>query len=138
MFADLKIATFAIPETLRKRLIRDNLEAFAGSPTNLGRTSVVLHSINTDEAKLVRHKLRPIPFARRQYLEQNVEKLMSVGAVSRANPGACPYASKTVIAPKKDDTMRMCVDYRDMNSQTEKDSYQLPRIDQVWPTISKV
>ena len=31
----------------------------------------------------------------------------------------------------------MCVDYRDINSQTEKDSFPLPRIDQVWPTLSR-
>ena len=33
--------------------------------------------------------------------------------------------------------MRMCVDYRDVNAQTEKDSFPLPRIDQVWPTLSR-
>ena len=33
--------------------------------------------------------------------------------------------------------MRMCVDYRDLNSQTEKDSFPLPRIDQVWPTLAR-
>ena len=62
---------------------------------------------------------------------------MSVGAISPANPGACPYASKTVLTPKKDGTMRMCVDYRDVNAQTEKDFFPLPRIDQVWPTLSR-
>ena len=33
--------------------------------------------------------------------------------------------------------MRMCVDYRDINSQTEKNSFPLPRIDQVWPSLSR-
>ena len=33
--------------------------------------------------------------------------------------------------------MRMCVDYRDVNAQTEKDFFFLPRIDQVWPTLSR-
>ena len=31
----------------------------------------------------------------------------------------------------------MCVDYRDVNAQTEKDCFPLPRIDQVWPTLSR-
>ena len=33
--------------------------------------------------------------------------------------------------------MRMCVDYRDVNAQTEKNSFPLPRIDQIWPTLSR-
>ena len=140
VLADLRVATLSIPEQVRKQLVevvKENLDAFAGSPTDLGRTSVVVHTIKTGDAKPFRHKLRPIPFARRQYLEQEVAKLLSIGAVSEADPGACPYASRTVIAPKKDGSLRMCVDYRDINAQTEKDAYPLPRIDQVWPTLSK-
>jgi hypothetical protein len=66
-----------------------------------------------------------------------VAKLLSIGAISEADPGACPYASRTVIAPKKDGSLRMCVDYRDINAQTAKDAYPLPRIDTVWPTLAK-
>ena len=71
--ADLKIDTLPISEPLRRRLVevvRENLDAFVASPTDLGRTSVVKHTIKTGEARLFRYKLRAIPFARRQYLEQ--------------------------------------------------------------------
>ena len=73
VLAKLKIAALPIPDHLRKRLIevfRKNLDAFAASPTDLGRTLVVIHTIKTREARPFRHKLRAIPFARRQYLEQ--------------------------------------------------------------------
>ena len=43
---------------------------------------------------------------------------------------------REVFMPKKDETLHMCVDYRDMNAQTEKDAFPLPRIDQVWPIMS--
>ena len=43
---------------------------------------------------------------------------MFVGAISPADPGACPYASRTVVTLKNDGTMRMCVDYCDVNAQT--------------------
>ncbi len=138
MLTNLKIADFPIPNELRKRLIkivRENLDAFAASPTDLARTSVVIHTIKTGEARPFRHMLRAIPFVRRQYLEQKVERLMSVVAISPADPGACLYASRTVVRPTKDGTMTMCLDYRDVNAQTEKDSFPLQRIDQVWPTL---
>ncbi len=140
VLADLRVSTVPIPDQVRKRLvevIKENLDAFAASPIDLGRTSVVVHTIKTGEAKPFRHKLRPIPFARRQYLEQKVEKLLAIGAISQADPGACPYASRTVTTSKKDGSVRMCVDYRDINAQTEKDDYLLLRIDQIWPVLSK-
>ena len=118
-------------------MVKENLHAIAALATDLGRTSVVVHTIKTVNAKPFRHKLRPVPFAIRQHLEQEVEKLLAIGAISEADPGACPYASRTVTTPKKDWTIRMCVDYRDINVQTEKDAYPLPRIDQVWGTLSR-
>ncbi len=134
------IAALPIPEELRKRLVevvREILDAYAASKTDLGRISVVIHTIKTGKARLFRQKLRAIPFARRQYLEQEIERLMSVGAISPADLGACLYASRTVVTPKKNGTMRIRVDYRDVNAQTEEDLFPLPRIDQVWPTLSR-
>ena len=90
---DLKVATLKIPEELRKQLIevvRENVDAFAASPTYLGITSLVIHTIKTGNAHPFLHKLRPISLARRQYLEQEVDKLISTGAVSPEDPGACP------------------------------------------------
>ena len=140
VLAELKVSSLSVSEDLRKRVIgvvRECIDAFAATPNDFGRTSVVTHTIKTGEAQPFRHKLRPIPFARRQFLEQEVERLLMIGAISPADPGACPYASRTVLAEKKDKTWRMCVDYRDLNAQTEKDAFPLPRIDQVWPALAK-
>ena len=140
VLTNLRMSTLPIPEQVRKRLVevvKENLGAFAASPTYLGRISVVVHTIKTNAAKPFRHKLRPIPFAQRQYLEQQVEKLLSIHTISEADLGACPYASRTVTTLKKDGSVQMCVDYRDINAQTQKDAYSLPRIDQVWPVLSK-
>ena len=120
------MSTLPIPEQVRKQqveVVKENLDAFASSPTDLGRTSVVVHTIKTGAAKPFRQTMRTIPFARRQYLEQEVEKLLTIGATSQADPGACSFASRTVTTPKKDGSVRMCVNYCDNNAQTEKDAY---------------
>ena len=102
-----------LSEHFRKRLVemvRENLDAFAASPNDLGRTLYVIHTLKSREARPFRRKLCAIPFARSQYLEQEVERLMSVGAISTSDPGACPYASRTVVTPKKDGTIKISVD----------------------------
>ena len=42
-----------------------------------------------------------------------------------------PWTSNIVLCRKKDGKLRMCVDYRQLNERTTKDSYALPRIDEI-------
>ena len=98
---------------------------------------MVIHTFRTSDAKLFKHKLRLIYFVMRQHLKQEVERLVEVGAILPAYLGACLYSLRTVFSFKKDGTLRMCVDYRDLDAQTEKDAFPLPRIDTVWPALTK-
>ena len=47
-----------------------------------------------------------------------------------------PFASPTVLVKTKDGTMRLCVDYRKLNSITKKDAHPLPRIEDIFDTLN--
>lgn len=64
----------------------------------------------------------------RQVLEDYVEKESAAG---RIRPSNSPYGAPILFVPKKDDTLRLCVDYRGLNEITIKDEYPLPRIDEM-------
>ena len=40
-------------------------------------------------------------------------------------PSVSPWASRVVLVPKKDESLRFCVDYRHYNSITRKDVFPL-------------
>ena len=46
-----------------------------------------------------------------------------------------PWASNIVIVRKKDGSLRMCIDYRQLNRRTIKDSFALPRIEEILESL---
>ena len=51
-------------------------------------------------------------------------------------PCDSPWASAVVLVPKKNNTWRLCPDYRPVNGVTKKDLYPLPRIDESLDLVS--
>jgi len=44
-------------------------------------------------------------------------------------PSISPLGALVLLVKKKDDSRRMCIDYRELNKVTIKNKYPLPRID---------
>jgi hypothetical protein len=54
--------------------------------------------------------------------------LLAMGHIRSSN---IPFASSAVLVLNKDGTMRMCIDYRDLNKKTIKNHYPIPCIDKL-------
>jgi len=59
-------------------------------------------------------------------LKKQVEDLLAKQFV---RPSVSPWGAPVLLVKKKDGTMRLCVDYRQLNKVTIKNKYPLPRID---------
>lgn len=59
-------------------------------------------------------------------LRTHIADLLEKGFI---RPSCSPYGAPVLFVPKKDGGFRMCVDWRQLNKQTIKNKYPLPRID---------
>jgi len=109
-----------------RNLLYANASAFSTDDFDLGRTSQVLHRIDTGNNKLVRQSLRRQPITVLQTIDKQLDDMQKAGIIK---PVQSAWASNIVIVKKKDGSARFCVDYRGLNDRTIKDSYPLPRTD---------
>ena len=50
-------------------------------------------------------------------------------------PSTSPWGAPVLVAKKKDETLQLCIDYRQLNRVTIKNQYPLPRIDDLFDQL---
>eukprot|EP00253_Pinus_taeda_P006813 PITA_06813 len=92
--------------------------------------SIVVHEIITyPGAKPVRQRLRQVHPRKAAAIKAEVEKLLKVGFIYPIP--LTDWVSNIVPVTKKQGTIRICVDYRDINRACPKDNFPTPFIDQI-------
>ncbi len=86
------------------------------------------YAINTGSHSPLAEHPRRVSHLNRQIINNEVKKMLDNGIIEPSNS---PWASPVVIIKKHDGSPRFCIDYRRLNSITQKDVYPLPRIDDV-------
>ena len=87
----------------------------------------VRHSIRLEEDAKSSH-VKPYRFTetQRNEMKDQVIVLIQKGWI---RPSSSPWGAPVLLVPKKDGTWRFCVDFRNLNAVTVRDSFPLPRID---------
>jgi hypothetical protein len=67
-----------------------------------------------------------MPPAELAELKKQLQELLDKGFI---RPSTSPWGCLALFVKKKDESLRMCVDYRPLNAVTIKNKYPLPRID---------
>ena len=65
-------------------------------------------------------------------LKKQLDDLVAAGFIQ---PSKSPFGAPVLFVKKKDGSMRMCVDYRDLNRITVKNKYPLPRVDELFDRL---
>ena len=100
-------------------LLSEYHEVFSLEDSERGETDLVELTIDTGDAPPQRQSARHIPFAAQQELAHLMERMQESRVIQ---PSESLWASPVVLVRKKDGSLRLCVDYRALNSVTKADS----------------
>ena len=109
------------------RLLERYQTVFSDTP---GLTKLAEHRIPTVENNAVR--LPPYRF--RELVRKELDEMLQSGIIETSR---CDWASPIVLVKKKDGVLRMCVDYRRLNTVSRVEAYPMPRIDDLIDGLGK-
>src|SRR5262249_24358235 len=118
--------TAAVPDGPTRAVLERFRHIFAERDGPPGTTDAAIHRIEIDErAKTpkMRPRLRWSP-AEKDFIEKEVDRMLAAGVVRLSKS---PAAAQVVLAVKKGNKLRFCVDYRKLNLVTRTDAYPMPR-----------
>ena len=96
---------------------------FSKGDLDIGCAGVTSHKIVLHDDTPIRQKPRRFPEPVNKELERQCEELRKMDIIKCSSS---PYSSPIVPVRKKDGSLRMCIDYRSLNSITKADRFPIP------------
>ena len=84
---------------------------------------------DTSPISMTPHRMAPVEL---QELRVQLQELLDKGFI---RPSTSPWGTSVLFTKKKDKTLRLCIDYRQLNKVTIKNRYPLPRIDDLFDQL---
>ena len=106
---------------------------FSKNETDLGRTSLVEHCIDTGDAQPVKQPPRRVPMAYANEEKNLIDQMLQQGIIQKSSS---PWSSPLVLVSKKSGKLRPCIDFRRLNYLTKSDAWPLPRIQDCLDAVS--
>ena len=96
----------------------------------VGKLPGEYHMELDETVKPVQHPPRRVPVAIRERLQETLEDLESREIVARVTTPT-PWISSMIVVPKRNGTLRICLDPKDLNRALQQENYPLPTIEEV-------
>ena len=84
---------------------------------------------STSPISMTPHRMAPVEL---QELRVQLQELLDKGFI---RPSNSPWGAPVLFAKKKDKTLRLCIDYQQLNRVAIKNRYPLPRIDDLFDQL---
>ncbi|KAL7846934.1 hypothetical protein SRHO_G00219140 [Serrasalmus rhombeus] len=115
-----------------KEMLREECHSFAKGENDIGCIQNLQLSITLKDQEPVARAYVSVPKPLYQEMKDYLHDLIAQGWVEKSNS---PYASPIVCVRKKDGTLRLCIDYRELNRKTQPDRQPIPRVQDIMDSL---
>ena len=120
------VKTVDLPPTIPKDIAEEYSELFQG----LGQFPRI-HTMQTrSEVQPVVHAPRRVPFALRDRLKSEIDQEESLGVIVKVDE-LTDWVNSITIVEKKNGSLRICLDPRDLNKALKREHYSCPTVDDI-------
>ncbi len=91
-----------------------------------GKTDLVQHHIYLKDRKPIHQHAYRVPEKLLPTMKQEIETMLKLEVIE---PSSSEWNNPIVLVPKKDGTLRFCLDFRKLNAVSKFDPYPMPRVD---------
>lgn len=99
-----------------------------------GKTKLLQHNISLLKTEPIRQTHCRVPARLVPALKNEVKVMLDLGIIE---PSRSEWCSPVVLVPKKDGTLRFCVDFSKLNAVSAFDPYPMPRVDELIERLGK-
>ncbi|MCH2406165.1 MAG: reverse transcriptase family protein, partial [Nitrosopumilus sp.] len=119
-------------KVLIKELLFEECEVFSKNESDIGDIEDFQMKINLSDEIPVKEAYRHLPRNLYEEVRNYINDLLINGWVCESFSA---YSSPIVCVRKKDGSLRMCIDYRKLNSKTIPDSQPIPRTQDIFDNL---
>jgi len=120
---NLKVSFDESATTEKKRKVYDLIKNY--NPTSTKTTKVLMRIVLKDDTP-VHSRPRRFAFSERCIIDDQIEQWLKDGIIEHSES---EYSSPVVLVKKRDNTLRLCIDYRRINKVIVRDMFPLPLIE---------
>ena len=116
------------------KLLQNNVDLFAESDLQLGRTKAMEMKLDTGEQQPIRMRPYRTALKQRNVVDEAIDGMLEANIITTSKS---PWSFPVVVVDKKDGSKRFCVDFRRLNQVTNNYVWPLPHIDDILTSFGK-
>lgn len=116
-----------------RQMLREECAAFSKDENDVGCIPSLQLKIRLHDTTPVRRTYTSVPKPLHKEVKEYLEDLLNRGWIKKSRS---PYSSPIVCVRKKDGSLRLCVDYRELNQKSIPDRHPIPRVQDMLNSLS--